>query len=66
MHTSNGQIHGNLKNVTVKDFESSRDSQRATLNAGGGSVEIESSNGSLTLQTSPATRPVGTQEAPGK
>jgi len=66
MHTSNGQVHGNLKNATVKDFESSQNSHQATLNAGGGSVEIESCNGSVTLQTSPATRPAGSQEAPVK
>ena len=66
MHTSIGKVHGNLKNVNVKDFESGPDSQQATLNAGGGSVEIESSNGSVTLQTSPATKPAGTRDAPGE
>jgi hypothetical protein len=51
MRTSNGRVHANLKDVTVKDFESSRRLLVATINDGGGLIDIESSNGSISFET---------------
>lgn len=52
MRTTNGRVDANLKDGMAKDFRSSRHSVTATLNDGAGSVDVESTNGSVTLQTS--------------
>jgi len=52
MRTSNGRVHAELKDVgTMRDFESSRSALSATLNQGDGLIEISSSNGGVTFQT---------------
>ncbi len=54
MRTSNGRIHADLKGASVEDVESERMRFKATLNGGGGSIEITSSNDSVTFQTTRA------------
>lgn len=49
MHCSNGGVDADLKDCNVKDFHSGRHDVTATLNGGAGTVDIESSNGSVTL-----------------
>jgi DUF4097 and DUF4098 domain-containing protein YvlB len=49
--TSNGRVDAKIKEGAVKDFHSSRHSVTATLNDGAGTVDIQSSNGSVTLRT---------------
>jgi len=51
MHTSNGRVTANLQGLRVGEIESSRSRLSATLNEGGGLVEIRSSNGSISLRT---------------
>lgn len=55
MRTSNGHVDAALGGFNARDLHSSRHSVTATLNDGAGSVEIESSNGSATLQPSSGT-----------
>jgi DUF4097 and DUF4098 domain-containing protein YvlB len=50
MSTSNGRVHADFQDVRVSDFDSSRSRLRARLNDGGGSIDLESSNGSITLR----------------
>ena len=57
IHTSNGSVHTNFKDAVVSHVESSRNTQTATLNDGKGTIDIESSNGSVTLQTSSTAKP---------
>lgn len=62
MRASNGRIHANLDDVgTLRDLDTSRSSLSATLNNGEGLIEITSSNGGVTFQTTnktPAAGPV--------
>lgn len=51
MHTSNGRIRTSLDNIKMSDFESGRSHMRATLNDGSGKLDIQSSNGSITLRS---------------
>jgi len=54
MRSSDGRLDADLENVTVADLESSRTQLIATLNGGGGSIEVRSANGSLSFRTSGA------------
>ncbi len=54
MRTSDGRVDADLKNVTVADLESSQNQLIATLNGGGGAIELRSSNASLRFRTSDA------------
>lgn len=51
MSTSNGRLATDFEAATVRDLQSSRRSLTATLNGGAGSIDIVSSNGSLTFRT---------------
>jgi hypothetical protein len=53
MRTTNAEVHADLKGVAVKDLESGQDFLSATLNGGGGSVDIESTNAPVTFQALP-------------
>jgi DUF4097 and DUF4098 domain-containing protein YvlB len=63
IRTSNGRIKTKLDGVKMRDLESSDRSGvgssrlSATLNDGGGSIEIETSNGSITFETLAAAKP---------
>lgn len=60
LSTTNGRVHADLKDVRVTDFESQRSSLRAKLNDGGGNIDVRSSNGSVTLRTTPSVGVVKT------
>jgi len=58
MNTSNGRVHADLQDVRISDLDSGRSRLRARLNDGGGTIDVQSSNGSLTLRAvgdAPAT-----------
>jgi len=57
MRTSNGSVHADFPGAAATDLETSRDDLAVTLNQGGGSVVIESSNGALRLRLVPAQTP---------
>jgi len=48
--TTNGHVDADLKESIVKDFHTDRHGVTATLNEGTGLVDVESSNGSVTLK----------------
>lgn len=54
MRSHDGRVDADLKNVTVADLESSRTQLIATLNGGGGAIELRSTDGSLSFRTSGA------------
>lgn len=51
MRTTNGHAHADLKHVEASGLDSRRNAFDAVLNGGGGSIEIESTNGSVMLRT---------------
>ena len=57
MRTSNGRVHADLTGATVEEVETDRTRFRARLNGGGGSIEIASTNDSVTFRTTRAGGP---------
>jgi len=57
MRTSNGGVYSDLGATRVSDFRTSRNRLDATLNAGGGSIELVSSNGSVTIEARAVSTP---------
>ncbi len=55
--TSNARVHASLGEAKTSDVQSEARSFRATLNGGGGRIEVESSNGPINVKTVPASRP---------
>lgn len=55
MRTSNGGVYTELKDLKVSDFRTGRNRLEATLNNGGGNIEVVSSNGSVTVSTRDAS-----------
>lgn len=51
MATSNGRVAAEMRGATVRDLEQSKKALRATLNGGSGTIQIRSSNGSVTFRT---------------
>ncbi|MBN1344109.1 MAG: DUF4097 family beta strand repeat protein [Phycisphaerae bacterium] len=48
--TTNGRIHANLDGAKVGDIDSGKSHLKATLNGGGGLIDIKTTNGSVDLE----------------
>lgn len=57
LQTSNGGLHADFASAQVTGLESSRHSLKAVLNGGGGLVEVETSNSSLSFSLTEAAGP---------
>jgi DUF4097 and DUF4098 domain-containing protein YvlB len=51
MNTGNGRLSTDFEDASVRDLQTSRRSLSATLNGGGGTIDLVSSNGSVTFRT---------------
>lgn len=56
LHTSNGRIRTDLKNVVIREHRSGKHRFEAVLNAGGGNIELETNNGSIHFATDSTDR----------